>query len=110
MGKQKAANGAEKVVVDRKCKEMESKFMKANQGQSMWGGWTDEGVDYFTQVRKLVKEGRDQDHVEQMEKDCLLCIRKAQKLVNDDGKELKKAAKSKAINQEDRAIDSEDEL
>ena len=87
MGKQKAGNQKEKVVVDRKAKEMESKFIKANQGQSMWGGWTDEGVDYFAKVREQVKAGRDQDHVEALEEECLLRIRKQEKLVDDDGKE-----------------------
>ena len=62
-------------------------------------------------MRKKVKAGRDQDHVEQMEEDFLGRIRKANHLVDDNGKELKKLAKGKAINQhEDRPIDPEDEL
>ena len=90
---------------------MESKFIKANCGQSRWGGWTDEGVDNFTEVRKKVKAGRDEDHVEQMEEVFLRCIRKTNHLVDENGKELKKLAKGKAITQhEDRPIDPEDEL
>ena len=111
MGRQKAENKKEKVVVDRKANQMESKFIKANRGQSTWGGWTDEGVDCFTEVRKQVKAGRDQDHVEGMERDFLDRIRKANNLVDENGKELKKLAKGKAIDQhEDRPIDEEDEL
>ena len=111
MGKQKAANKKEKVVVDCKAKEMESKFIKANCSQSTWGGWTDEGVGHVTEVRKQVEAGRDQDHVEGMEKDFLDRIRKANDLVDDNGKELKKLAKGKAINQpEARPIDPDDEL
>ena len=97
MGNQKAANKKEKVAVDRKANEMESKFIKANKGQSTWGGWTDEGVDYFTKVRGQVKKGRDEDHVEQLENDFLDRIRKANNLVDENGKELKKLAKGKAI-------------
>ena len=111
MGNQKAANKKEKVVVDRKANEMESKFIKANRGQSTWGGWTNEGVDYFTEVRKKVKKSRDKDHVEGMESDFLDRIRMANGLVDENGKELKKLAKGKAIDQhEDRPIDEEDEL
>ena len=111
MGKQKAENKKEKVVVDRKANQMESKFIKANRGQSTWGGWTNEGVDYFAEVRKQVKKGRKQEHVEGMERDFLDRIRMANNLVDENGKELKKLAKGKAIDQhEDRPIDEEDEL
>ena len=75
------------------------------------GGWTDEGVDYFTEVRKKVKKSRDKDHIEGMESDFLDRIRMANGLVDENGKELKKLAKGKAIDQhEDRPIDEEDEL
>ena len=78
-------------------------------GQSMWGGWTDEGVQHFTQLRNQVNEGHDQDHVKQMEEEFLLCIRKQNNLVDEDEKKLKKLAKSKAINQhEERPIDPDD--
>ena len=90
MGKQKAANKKEKVVVDRKANEMESKFINASRGQSTWGGWTDEGVEYFADVRKKVEAGCDQDHVEQLENNFLDRIRKANHLVNDNGNKLKK--------------------
>ena len=72
-------------VADHKCEEMESKFIMANLGQSMWGGWTDEGVDYFAKVREQVKAGRDQDHVEGMESDFLDRIRMANGLLSSLG-------------------------
>ena len=62
-------------------------------------------------MRGQVKKGRDEDHVEQLENDFLDRIRKANNLVDENGKELKKLAKGKAIDQhEDRPIDEEDEL
>ena len=62
-------------------------------------------------MRKQVKAGRDQEHVEGMERDFLDRIRMANNLVDENGKDLKKLAKGKAIDQhEDRPIDEEDEL
>ena len=58
-----------------------------------------------------VKVGHDQDHVEGMGEEFLLCIRHKNNLVDVDGKEAKKLAKGKAINwHEDRPIDPDDEL
>jgi hypothetical protein len=65
-----------KEAEDPKHAEMQGlEYTTASGGRNDFGGWTTKGKDRVQELSKLAKEGREQSHVEVVEKACLLRVR-----------------------------------
>lgn len=77
MAKQKAA-GAE---VDKKNDDMENKYVNRKSGQARFGGWTDEGLDRFKELRDAIVRARNKKKVcKEVEEACLKRLRTKHKV------------------------------
>ena len=109
MGEEKKAGNDH----NRKDPKAKTPFISTKSGQARWGGWNEEGRDYFVKVRNEITEQqhKNKKQVVEMEKACLFRLRKLHKLIGEDGKLIEKQPKKrKAAVLEEEVIDDDDEL
>lgn len=90
-----------KTKVDRTNPASKTPFISADKGQNPFGGWNVAGKEYFDKRVKEISEAREQDHVEEMEEQCLKRLRIKHGIEDANGKmPAKKSKKRKAIDEE----------
>ena len=92
---------------DRKDPRFNTPFIDSDAGQAKYGGWNQAGKSYFKELCKKIKEARERDHVQEMEKACLQRVRINNKIEERD---QKRAARSKRKRRVEVEEESEDEF
>jgi hypothetical protein len=60
----------------RNAGAFDGKFTNTRKGQNNWGGWEPEGLELYNQYRAMNVEARKDPNCYQLEKECLLRLRK----------------------------------
>lgn len=98
---------AGKVDKERKADVYKTEYIVKDGGVAKWGGWNKKGRDRVSELSRLVKEARAQDHVQEMEAACLERLRIKYKVAE---REAKKGAKKKRKRPMVQEEDEDDEF
>jgi hypothetical protein len=92
----------------RKDDRWKTKYIDANAGVAKWGGWNKAGRKAVKDLAKLIDAARKEDHVAQLEDECLQRVQANLGITVDDGEQAgKKKRKRKEAPAE---VESDDEF
>lgn len=91
----------------RKDQRWKTKYIDANAGVAKWGGWNKAGRKAVKDLAKLIDAARKEDHVAQLENECLQRVQANLGITVDDGEAGKKKRKRKEALAE---VESDDEF
>jgi hypothetical protein len=90
--------------LDRAEAEKDCPFTSSKGGQQVWGGWNEEGREFFKNMVKKIEQARQQDHVEEMEAGIL------ERIQTKHAKKARQLGKRKRKSREEENDDGRDEF
>ena len=88
-------------VHDPTNKKLIVPFVTRDAGQQQWGGWSLAGRKRFKELREKIADAQKQDHVLQLEKNCLERLRLKHEIDERDQKRKSRGKKRKMVEEED---------